>query len=188
MAAIFKWIFLKESVRISIKISLKLVSKGTINNIPAWDQILAWHRPGDKPLSEPMMVDLLTHICVTPPQWVKLLIFYILHHKWYTNCSYYWANIFILLQISIEISFYIMKYLKHYIDDKNLRVDVCLAVSYIKHKQTYQMIKMQNRVHEILLILRVHSVNRSLTHWGRDKMAAVFQTTLWNAFSWMKML
>ena len=26
-----------------------------------------------------------------------------------------------------------------------------------------------------------------LTHWGRDKMAAIFQTTFWNAFSWMKM-
>ena len=27
-----------------------------------------------------------------------------------------------------------------------------------------------------------------LTHWGRDKMAAVSQTTLSNAISWMKML
>ena len=27
-----------------------------------------------------------------------------------------------------------------------------------------------------------------LTHWGRDNMAAVSQTTLSNAFSWMKML
>ena len=27
-------------------------------------------RPGDKPLSEPMMVSLLTHICVTRPRWV----------------------------------------------------------------------------------------------------------------------
>ena len=26
-----------------------------------------------------------------------------------------------------------------------------------------------------------------LTHWGRDKMAAIFQTTFSNAFSWMKM-
>ena len=26
-----------------------------------------------------------------------------------------------------------------------------------------------------------------LTHWGRDKMAAISQTTLSNAFSWMKM-
>ena len=25
-----------------------------------------------------------------------------------------------------------------------------------------------------------------LTHWGRDKMAAIFQTTFSNAFSWMK--
>ena len=28
----------------------------------------------------------------------------------------------------------------------------------------------------------------TLTHWGRDKMAAVSQTTLSKAFSWMKML
>ena len=41
-----------------------------INNIPALVQIMAWRRPGDKPLSEPMMVSLLTHICVTRPQWV----------------------------------------------------------------------------------------------------------------------
>ena len=26
-----------------------------------------------------------------------------------------------------------------------------------------------------------------LTHWGRDKMAAIIQTTFSNAFSWMKM-
>ena len=32
---------------------------------------MAWRRTGDKPLSEPMMVSLLTHICVTRPQWVK---------------------------------------------------------------------------------------------------------------------
>ena len=68
---IFKCIFLNENVWILIKISLKFVPKGLINNIPALVQILAWRRPGDKPLSEPMMVGLLTHICVTRPQWVK---------------------------------------------------------------------------------------------------------------------
>ena len=68
----FKRIFLSENVRISIKISLKFVPKGPINNIPALVQIMAWRRSGDKPLSEPMMVSLLTHICVTRPQWVKL--------------------------------------------------------------------------------------------------------------------
>ena len=46
----------------------RFVPKGPINNIPALIQIMAWRRPGDKPLSEPMMVSLLTHICVTRPQ------------------------------------------------------------------------------------------------------------------------
>ena len=57
---IFKRIFLDENVRIPIKISLQLVAKGPINNIP-----------GDKPLSEPIVIRLSTHICVTRPQWVK---------------------------------------------------------------------------------------------------------------------
>ena len=35
---------------------------------------MAWRRPGDKPLSEPLMVSFLTHICVTRPQWVKWTI------------------------------------------------------------------------------------------------------------------
>ena len=39
-----------------IKISLKFVPKGPINNIPALVQIMAWGRPGDKPLSEAMIV------------------------------------------------------------------------------------------------------------------------------------
>ena len=68
---IFKWIFLNEIIWISIKISLKFVPSGPINNIPALVQIMAWRRLGDKPLSEPMMVSLLTLICVTQPQWVN---------------------------------------------------------------------------------------------------------------------
>ena len=68
---VFKCIFLNKNVWVSLKISLKFVPKGLINNIPSLIQIMAWHRPGDKPLSEPMMVILLTHICVTRPQWVN---------------------------------------------------------------------------------------------------------------------
>ena len=67
---VFKCIFLNENAWISIKISLKFIPKGPINNIPALIQIMAWRRPGDKPLSEPMMIKLPTHICVTRPQWV----------------------------------------------------------------------------------------------------------------------
>ena len=39
-----------------INISLKFVPKGQINNIPELVQIMAWHQPDDKPLSEPMML------------------------------------------------------------------------------------------------------------------------------------
>ena len=39
-------------------ISLKFVSDGSINNIPALVQIMAWRLPGTKPLFEPMMVRL----------------------------------------------------------------------------------------------------------------------------------
>ena len=60
-----------KNVWISIKISLKFVAKGLINNIPVLVQIMAWRRPGDKLLPELMMVRSLTHICVTLPQWVK---------------------------------------------------------------------------------------------------------------------
>ena len=53
---IFKCIFLNKNVWIRFKISLKFVTRGPINNIPALVQIMAWRRSGDKPLSEPMMV------------------------------------------------------------------------------------------------------------------------------------
>ena len=69
----FKRIFLND-VKIPIEISLKFVPKGAISNIPALVQIMAWRRPGDKPLSAPVMVSLMTHICVTRPQWVNICI------------------------------------------------------------------------------------------------------------------
>ena len=71
---IFKWIFLNENVWIPIKIWLKFVPQGPINNIPALVQIMAWRQPGDKPLSGPMMVRLPTQICVTRPQWVNTIL------------------------------------------------------------------------------------------------------------------
>ena len=62
---IFKVIFLNEKVWILIRIPLKFVFKGPVINIPALVQIMDWSRPGDKPLSEPMMLSLLMHICLT---------------------------------------------------------------------------------------------------------------------------
>ena len=68
---IFKWIFLNKNVWISINMSLEFFPRGPINNIPTLVQVMAWRRPGDKPLSEPVMVRVPTHICIIRPQWVK---------------------------------------------------------------------------------------------------------------------
>ena len=80
-ADIFNCILVNENVWISIKISLKFIPKDPINNVPALVQILAWRRPGDKPISEPMMISLLTHKCVTRLQLVKT--FYCWQYSYY---------------------------------------------------------------------------------------------------------
>ena len=61
-----------KNVRISNKFSLKFVPKGLINNNTALVQMMAWRRQGEKPLSDPMMGRLPTHICVIRPQCVKI--------------------------------------------------------------------------------------------------------------------
>ena len=65
----------------AIKISLNFVPKGPINNISALVHIMAWRRPGDKPLSESMMLSLLTHICVTQPHPASLTIRAVIQHS-----------------------------------------------------------------------------------------------------------
>ena len=57
-----------------------------VDYIPALDQTMAWHRPGDKPLTESMMVSLPTHRCVTRPKCVKPYtprMRHMVHDLWY---------------------------------------------------------------------------------------------------------
>ena len=91
----FRRIFFNENLWTLLRNSLKIVPKVRINNIPALVQIMAWRRPGDKPLSEPMMVRLLTHICVTRPQWVKASIGRVLNTNLDKSSSKFlwWARI-----------------------------------------------------------------------------------------------
>ena len=64
----FSW---TKTYEFKIKVSPKFVPKSPINKIPALIQVMAWCLPGDKPLSEPMMVSLPTNICVTHPNEFK---------------------------------------------------------------------------------------------------------------------
>ena len=87
------------------------VPKCPTNNIPALVQILAWHQPGPKPLSELMKFSLPTHICVIRPQWVNTLrpvvaddIFEYIQWKWFKSVSHLiemCTQIFKLIIVSI---------------------------------------------------------------------------------------
>ena len=112
---ILKCILLNENAWLLIKIWLKFVPKGPINNFPALVQIMAWCRPGNKPLSEPMMVSLLMHICVTLPQWVNTM-------KSKQNGRHFAYNIF--KRISWHENIWILnnislKYFPEYLTDDN---------------------------------------------------------------------
>ena len=67
----FKCTFLNEKFWILNKTSLKYVPASPINNIPSLVHIMTCCLPGDKPLSEPIMITLPMLICVTRPQWVS---------------------------------------------------------------------------------------------------------------------
>ena len=106
MDAIYRWIYLNDNVWISIKISLMFVAKVPINNIPALVQMMAWRRSGDKPLSEPVMDSLLTHICVTRPQWVNPQ-----KHHWSPIECQFQLSLYILILVKFEGSIKIIAHL-----------------------------------------------------------------------------
>ena len=66
----FSWIKMFEFL---LKCHWSLFLRVELTIFQNWFWQLAWRRPGDKPLSEPMIVSLPTHICVTRPQWVNTL-------------------------------------------------------------------------------------------------------------------
>ena len=79
-----------------IEISLKFVPKRPINNIPALVQIMAWHRPGDKPLSEPMMVTLFYFCACKTLQWLLLKCmntFVAYMSPWVIIEIFYWVQV-----------------------------------------------------------------------------------------------
>ena len=52
----FKFIFMNENNTIPIRISLKFVTRSRIDNKPAFVQVMAWRRTGDKPLHELVLI------------------------------------------------------------------------------------------------------------------------------------
>ena len=121
---IFNRIFVNENVIISIKFSLKFVPKGPINNIPALVQIMDWRRPGDKPLSEPVMVSLLTLICVTRPQWVNWLLWSGFRTTHFSKWRHFVSGLGLLFGFKRQYTY--VKNRKFFRSEEELQVDISL--------------------------------------------------------------
>ena len=72
---------------------------------------------------------------------------------------------------------------------KQLRNKFCeILINVKRHSFTeMQRVMLSASCQQMSLILSLKLNDNALTHWGRDKMADIFQTTVSNAFSWMKM-
>ena len=72
-----------------------------------------------------------------------------------------------------------------YIDGLLLDSSISSALAMEIHKACTKATICKMSCH--LISQNLEATRLVLTHWGRDKMAAIFQTTFSNGFSWMKM-
>ena len=144
---------------------------------------MAWRRPGDKPLSEPMMVSLPMRICVTRPQWVKspldlLLAWHIFSAKlslepmltycqldpWEGTSVKFESKYKTLKEMNLEISVEWQRFCSG-LQVLTNKINAWLLSPLLRHWKYYSLV---------------------LTHPPLDKMAAILQTVFSDAFSWMK--
>ena len=158
---------------------------------------MAWRWSGDKPLSEPMVVSLLTHICVIRPQWVKLpLIFLTMKVIFLIYCLLY----------ELPHGFLFCQTLQTWRCETSFRylwlwelTNFGLVMPMVLHDQhwfRYWLVLWHHAITWTSIdfsemgssVIHQRAVSQEmLTHWGRDKIDAISQTPFSNAFSWMKM-
>ena len=128
---------------------------------------MAWCQPGDKPLSEPMMVRLPTHICVTQPQWVNESL---IHYStlWYCHLWFSFLNLeipdtdqkensFIFNWLPLAISFcHLQKYPGAETVWRSTLIKVGIPIVEIRLSYGCLISKMELPIQIMIL-----------THWGR---------------------
>ena len=128
---------------------------------------MAWRRPGDKPLSEPIVVRLPTHICVTRPQWVKCR----LHEYNPDPNSKYLLEIW-KWRISVVFCDLIFQF--------SIDLGHPLVLTWLPALTGNS----DNVVEDHMSALPGDS---GLAHWNVNKMANILQMTILSAFYWMKL-
>ena len=85
-----------------VKISIKYIPKGPINDIPSLVQIMAWRRSGDKPLSEPMAF--LDYWRIYAPLGLNELICFPTLLSWEIQCSFFARSFHLRMRWTIVYS------------------------------------------------------------------------------------
>ena len=146
---------------------------------------MAWRRPGDKSLSELMMVSLLTHICVTRPQWVNVefVIFMVCYpvtcicwfiiglnhwcwvmHIWVIEHGHHWFSFIINWTFRNKPERNFNQKSKIFIETNAFENGVCEMVSILSQPQCVK--------HTVLLlwVMRLFSEMLMSYHWIPDWM------------------
>ena len=149
---------------------------------------MAWRRLGDKPLSESMMFTLLMHICVTRPQWVNGAKRRTSSKLWITTGPLSRESTFDTTRADSSCApsqwetALLCNDVSHWLGTS---LESALSTLHTKrqHSAMWKVFPCQT----IIMVNECADHAAQLTHWSWDKMAAIFQTTISNAFSWMKM-
>ena len=172
---------------------------------------MAWPRPGDKPLSELMMVSLLAHICLTWPQWVNTWI--VLRFKEIFSTIFEWRHLVFVFQCPLQARKSLQfpdaptsAALHNTGTSHDHRLILSRCTQGTRHllqgipgvfiSEDFSCKLWKERKMELIIkrklkksiffqgIVRCHD---RLTHWGWDKIAAASQKMFSNTFSWVKM-
>ena len=123
---------------------------------------MAWRHSGDKPLSEPMMVSLPTHICVIRPQWVNSFALGILTYT--TDHGHYYPKLWL-----VKYSIY-----NHYFNHPWFISKGILSTDYTFHVVNILMLEFQ----------KIYS--KSVCQWGCSKLQFLIYITIFNhIFIWI---
>ena len=123
----FKSISLNENVWTAIKIPLKFVPKGPINNLPTLVQIMVRRRSEDKPLSEPMTVNSWRIYAYNIPTWLNNYI--------HIKCGMWLTSILQLKRWLRNTSVVVMAWMRIYISRTIINV-----ITYADHNNSWSLV------------------------------------------------
>ena len=145
---------------------------------------MALHRPGDKPLSEQMMVRLLTHICITQPQWVDLSYICIL----YIFTMYFLANVLFILWYALILHCLLIVFVPYAGDELMVPDLTTRFICFVNNSySTYTFTWMHS--HGLSLIQKpIYRVVLCI-HWLNSLMNFLHKgTVMWKATQWHDIL